>query len=356
MKKKIVVAMSGGVDSSVAALLLMKQGYDVTGLSLKLFEQSKCCGVRGIEDARGVARKLGIPFYAINCVKEFEKKIIDYFCKSYKDGITPNPCVLCNGLIKFGYLLKKAGELGIGHIATGHYARTAKKNGRWFLKKGKDAGKDQSYFLYPLTREQLSVSVFPLGGYTKSAVRKLARENGLKVHDKPGSQEVCFIPGDDYRKFLEKRGYKGRPGPVVDKDNNLLGEHRGIAFYTIGQRGGLGISHKTPLYVTSIDSKKNIIVVGTNKETFTDELVARDVNWAINPGEVKTGLSRGGMKVKARIRYRHEPASAALWKLGNGRVRVRFLKPQRSVTPGQSVVFYKRDVVVGGGIISNELV
>jgi len=341
--------MSGGVDSSVAALLLARQGYDVIGVSLKMVGQSVCCGIKGIEDARGVAHQLGIPFYAINCMKEFDHKVIDYFCNSYEKGFTPNPCVVCNRLIKFGFLLRKANEMGIRHIATGHYAKVEKKGNFWLLKKGRDINKDQSYFLYSLSQEQLGSAIFPLGGMKKDNVRAIAKKSGLKIYDKPGSQEICFIPDNDYKKFIIEKGYKGSPGLIVDSAGKVLGEHRGIAFYTIGQRSGLGISCGVPRYVISINRDKNTIVVGTDRETFSKGLVAGDVNW------VSIREPEKEIRAEARIRYRHKPAKAIIRKIGSKMVEVAFSKLQRSITPGQSVVFYKKDVVIGGGIIEKAI-
>jgi tRNA-uridine 2-sulfurtransferase len=354
VKGTVAVAMSGGVDSSVAACLLLKQGYKVVGLSMKLpytgtsgSPEEGCCGVSGIDDARDVAGKLGIPFYALDYGQEFRREVIDYFCGEYSRGRTPNPCVICNKRMKFGSLLQKAQVFGADYIATGHYAKVERDSGGgYLLRKGRDAAKDQSYFLFTLSQEQLSRVIFPLGKYKKERVREMAREFGLKVHDKPASQEICFIPDNDYRKFLrEKSGKKVfLPGPIVDKDNKVAGEHSGIAFYTVGQRKGIGY-HKKPFYVISIDGKKNKIIIGEDKELYTDMLVAAKANW------ISGRAPENGMRIKARIRYRHAESGAVLFPLDKGKVRVKFDEPQRAVTPGQAAVFYDGETVLGGGWI-----
>lgn len=350
MKERVVVAMSGGVDSSTAACLLAKQGYEVIGISMKLpntgeVSESGCCGILGIDDARKVAQRIGIPFYALNYEKEFESKVIDYFCREYVCGRTPNPCIICNETVKLGSLLNKAGSLGADYIATGHYARLVHNGKRHLLKKGKDKKKDQSYFLFSLSQKQLKHIRFPLGDYTKEEVRKLAKKFGLKVHDKPASQEICFV-STNYHEFLKTRitanGFQS--GLIVDTGGKVLGEHKGIAFYTIGQRKGIG-AHKKPLYVVEIDRENNTVIIGEEEKLFKSELEASGVNWSSleEPSEP--------LKVKARIRYRHKEQGALVTPLGGGKVKVRFDKAQRAVTPGQAVVFYDGDTVIGGGWI-----
>jgi len=350
---KVVIAMSGGVDSSTAAGILVKQGYQVIGISLKLpnlgeVSVSGCCGIQGIDDARNVAQKLGIPFYALNYENEFENEVIRYFCQEYINGRTPNPCIICNEKIKFGSLLKKAKELGADYIATGHYARVEydKLNKRYVLKKGKDIVKDQSYFLFSLSQNQLAHTLFPLGNYTKNEVRQLAREFGLKVHNKPASQEICFIPNNDYRRFLTTRFItdKFKPGLIVAKDGRILGKHQGIAFYTIGQRKGIG-AYKKPFYVISINKEKNTIVVGEEKELYQDMLIAEKVNW------IDREKPSDSIRAKAKIRYKHQESDAIIFPLSDTRVKVQFNKPQRAITSGQAVVFYDSDTVIGGGWI-----
>lgn len=349
--------MSGGVDSSTAAYLLLKQGYEVLGVSLKLFNNngsmgSSCCGIQGINDARGVAFKLGIPFYALNYVKEFEEKVIDYFSNEYKNGRTPNPCIMCNKRIKFESLLKKAKNLEADYVATGHYARINydKETKRYILTRGKDKEKDQSYFLFSIPQASLKYSLFPLGSYTKGEVRKLAKKIGIKVHSKPASQEICFIPNNNYKSFLtEKDSNITKPGPIINRKGKVLGQHKGIAFYTVGQRKGLRISHKRPLYVLTIDRRKNTIVVGEKEETYSKGLIATNVNWVSMDG------IDNSLRVKAKIRYNHKPAAATVSKVDKSKVRVKFHKPQGSITPGQAVVFYRRNTVVGGGVIGGAL-
>jgi tRNA-uridine 2-sulfurtransferase len=352
-KKRVVVAMSGGVDSSVAACLLVKEGYEVIGITLRLFdarpdESSACCGIQGIEDARGVAARLDIPFYALNDKKEFEKKVIDIFSEEYANGRTPNPCVVCNCKIKFGSLLAKAKTIDADNIATGHYARVEydHDSGRYLLKKGSDRKKDQSYFLHGLSQEQLKHVLFPLGELTKDEVRAIARKFELKVHNKPGSQEICFIPDDDYKNYLLKRDPSlSKKGKITDSHGKILGYHRGIAFYTVGQRKGLGISSLSPLYVARIDAEKNTIVVGEESGLYSTELTASKMNWISCPAPEKP------MPVSACIRYNHIPEEAMVFPVSKDRIKVVFSKPQRAVTPGQSVVFYDNDIVVAGGII-----
>jgi tRNA-uridine 2-sulfurtransferase len=353
-KTRVVIAMSGGVDSSTAACILKEQGYDVIGISMKLPVSAdapgkkSCCGIRGINDARSVAHQIGIPFYALNYEDEFKNKVIDYFCREYHKGRTPNPCVVCNAQLKFGSLLKKAQALGAKYIATGHYARIRKGSGsgNLLLVKGRDLKKDQSYFLYRLKQSQLKRTLFPLGDMTKERVRSLAKKFGLKVHDKPGSQEICFIPDNDYRGFIRRNSGpdKFRQGPIIDKKGNVVGRHDGIAFYTIGQRKGLG-AYTVPRYVVEIDESKNAIIIGEDDQLFTNELCAREVNWVSGRAPEKP------IKVKAKIRYMHPGSEATVTPCGPGRAEVRFKDPQRAVTPGQSAVFYKGDVVLGGGTI-----
>lgn len=352
MKKKVVIAMSGGVDSSTAACLLCEQGYEVIGVTMKFPSFSaeglkNCCGVQGIEDARAVAGRLNIPYYVLNYEKEVEDTVVKYFCGEYLSGRTPNPCIVCNREIKFGSLLAKARSLGAEYIATGHYARIEQTSGRYLLKKGVDIKKEQSYFLFALSGQQLASILFPLGGYTKQEVRSLAREHGLKVHDKPGSQEICFLGDTDYRDFLKSRYDAAifRLGDIVDKKGGKLGRHEGVVFYTVGQRKGVG-SRGRPYYVTGIDIEKNTVIIGEEADIYRDELLAERCNWtAVDGTEAK-------LDVKASIRYNHKPAEAEVFPEEGNKARVKFKEPQRAVTPGQAVVFYREDIVVGGGWIS----
>jgi tRNA-specific 2-thiouridylase len=348
--KKVIVAMSGGVDSSIAAHLLVKEKHKVIGVNLQLFHSEEpTTSTQRTEDARDVCQKLGIPFYTFDYKEEFRKQVIDYFCEEYEKGKTPNPCIVCNEKIKFGSLLQKAKSLGTEYIATGHYAKIEydRIHGRYILKKGKDKKKDQSYFLFALSQEQLKHTLFPVGDYTKEEVRKLAKKLGLKVHNKSASQDVCFIPDSDCHKFLRMRlnKYKCKSGLIINKKGEILGKHQGIAFYTIGQRKGLG-PHKKPMYVIRIDNKNNVVVVGEEKELYQDVLIANNLNW-IARENLKEPL-----KVKARIRYKHEEVEAVVSPLKKSLVKVEFSKPQRAITPGQAVVFYNRDKVMGGGWIT----
>lgn len=343
-KGRAVVAMSGGVDSSVAAALLKEQGYDVIGVTMKLFEgrntSGSCCSLSSVEDARRVASKLGIPFYVLNFKTVFKKEVINDFLSEYSKGRTPNPCVVCNEKIKFDALLKKADELGADFLATGHYARVKRsRNGRWQLMKGKDPAKDQSYFLYPLMQKALKRTIFPVGGLTKSEVRSLARKFGLKVADKEESQEICFVEGPMSEHF------RAVPGEIVDSEGRVIGEHKGYQLYTVGQRRGLGIAAKEPYYVKKVLPASNRIVAGKKNEIFGSELFAKHLNL------IAVKDIRRAVRVKAKLRYKN-PESAARISPAKGKgMRVEFSRPQFAITPGQSVVFYKGDTVLGGGII-----
>jgi tRNA-uridine 2-sulfurtransferase len=344
---KILVAMSGGVDSSVTAALLKNQGHEVIGATMELHD-TEAAG-SAVEDAGRTAEVLGIPFHVFDFRDIFAATIIDYFCREYGRGRTPNPCVLCNRFIKFGMLWEKAQELGADYLATGHYARITKQNGRYLLQKAADTAKDQSYFLYRLTQEQLSRTMFPLAALTKPQVKEMAREMALPVAERPESQEICFVPDNDYAQFLENFSSNiALPGAILDKAGKTIGQHHGITHYTIGQRKGLGIAAPEPLFVTAIDVKNNTISVGSKDDIYSDEINATDLNWiAIAP-------PTSPIEVQARVRYRAQDAAAVVTPLNEKEVHVKFSIPQLAVTPGQSVVFYDGDTVIGGGIISGQ--
>ena len=351
MKKRVVVAMRGGVDSSVAAVLLKDKGYEVIGVTICFnapeYKRKRpvCCGVNSIDDARRVAHKLGIKHYVLNMQKSLEDYVIKDFCDQYISGRTPNPCILCNQYIKFGSLLNKARALGADLLATGHYARIMKSKGLYWLRKAKDPAKDQSYFLYRLDQGQLSSIVFPIGGYTKQEVRKLARRFALPVAEKKESQEICFLPQDDYRQFLRMRaGNKIKPGFVISQNGSIVGEHQGIAYYTVGQREGLGIAVGYPAYIIKIDHKSNNIIIGPKEGAFSSEFLVNDLHFTGGPIKKRVAL-------KVKIRYNHKESEAELIPSAD-KIRVKFRKPQFAVTPGQAAVFYTGDKVAGGGRIA----
>lgn len=342
--KKVLLGMSGGVDSSVAALLLKNQGYEVIGVTMVLFDDSNievgCLSNNASRDAKLVCDKLGIKHHIIDLKDDFKKYVINNFIECYKKGITPNPCVECNKFLKFGALYEYAQEIGCDYIATGHYAKV--EDGK--LKKSKAITKDQSYFLYGIKKEILNNILFPLDNFTeKEEIRKIAEDNDLIVARKKDSQEICFIPNDDYASYLERNlDVLPDKGDFVLKDGTYLGKHKGIIHYTIGQRKGLGISYKHPLYVINIDYKNNKVVLGEEKDLYSNELVITNTNILVN---------KLPDKVMAKIRYRAKEASANLEILDNNDIKVIFDEPQRSITKGQSVVFYENDVCLGGGII-----
>jgi tRNA-specific 2-thiouridylase len=351
---RVLLGMSGGVDSSVAAYLLKEQGYDVVGVTMKVWPQDcvsraedKCCGPQAVADARGVAHTLGIPHYVVDEADEFEKLVIDYFSSEYKAGRTPNPCVMCNEKLKFGNLLAKARALGASHIATGHYARIDHAaDGRATLRKAVDARKDQSYFLFSLRQEQLSSALLPLGGLTKPETRALAKKMGLKTYDKEDSQEICFVPGNDYTAFLKSHlGEKEfHPGGIYFKDGTKMGDHEGIEFYTVGQRKGLGGGHGRPVYVIDIDAANQRVIVGDYDDLQRTDCFLGQTNWS--DGELD-----GLVEVTTKIRYNYAEVKAVVHPLPGRRARLEFVEPQRSVSPGQAAVCYVGDRVIGGGWI-----
>ena len=356
-KKRVLLGMSGGVDSSVSAVLLQKQGYEVIGCTMRLWEtidceeESTCCGNTAIYDAKKVCDQIGIPHYTINCKAEFKEKVVDKFIQEYEKARTPNPCIECNKYLKFGSFYQKAKELECDYIATGHYASIefSEKYKQYVLKKCKEEKKDQTYFLYTIPKEMLEHIIFPLQNYTnKEEIRKIAKENNLDVAQKKDSQEICFIPNNNYQDFLKKYGKTKQPiGNIVLKDGTILGKHKGLINYTIGQRKGLGIVYQKPLYVVELNKQKNEVVVGIEEQLYTNQLYAKNLNWqAIEP------KNNEPIKCMAKIRYHAKTAKATIY-LENDKVKVIFEQPQRAITSGQSVVFYdNNNIVLGGGKIS----
>jgi len=355
-KTRVIVGMSGGVDSSAAAALLLEQGYEVVGITLKLWPQDcvsraedKCCGPQAVTDARAVCHKLGIPYYLIDEADAFQKQVIAYFADEYKAGRTPNPCVMCNEKLKFGALLDRARQLGAERVATGHFARLEKSADgcRTLLKKGRDPRKDQSYFLFSLRQNQLERALFPLGEKTKQDTREIARACELKTADKEESMEICFVPDNDYGKFLSaaKLAQKHR-GDIVDLSGRVLGQHDGVEFFTIGQRKGLGLSSPKPLYVIELDAAQNRVVVGDDSALERDQFEVERCNW------ISFEQPPAEMRVSAKIRYNHPGTPATVRPTPGGGASVRLHESQRAITPGQACVFYEGDVVVGGGWIT----
>jgi tRNA-uridine 2-sulfurtransferase len=351
---RIVVAMSGGVDSSVAAALLAEQGHDVVGLSMQLYDQrggeqtwGSCCTLDDLHDARRVASVIGFPHYIVNFERQFRETVISNFVQEYASGRTPLPCAHCNSDLKFSTLLERARGLGAEHVATGHYARVERDvNGRWLLKRSADSGKDQSYFLFSLTQDQLARAVFPVGTLAKSEVRIQARRLGLSVAEKPDSQEICFIPDGDYAMFIERNEPAvARAGAIVDEHGRQLGTHGGIHRFTIGQRKGLGIASTIPLYVLRIDPDAGNVMVGPRSALERTRMAASGVNW------IAIDAPAEPVRVTAQIRHRHKPAAGVVCALPDGGAEMIFDDPQAAITPGQAVVFYDDDTVIGGGWI-----
>jgi tRNA-specific 2-thiouridylase len=368
---KIAVAMSGGVDSSAAAAILKEQGHELVGFTMQLWNQrrglsvdehgeplpSRCCSLDDVYDARRVAEELGFPFYVLNLEREFERDVVEPFVQSYLEGETPIPCVACNSRLKFASLDRTAVSVGCEKVATGHYARVTfdEESNRYRLLRGRDARKDQTYFLWELTQGQLSRSLFPLGEMSKDEARDAARRHGLGVADKRESQEICFVPDGDYagfiERYLEAEGREGeRParGEIVDTKGRVVGQHEGVHRYTTGQRRGIGVPRQLPLYVVRVEPETNRVVVGDAEDLLSAEFTAAGVNW------VAFDEPQEPVRADVRVRYRHQESPAIITPLGHGRVRVRFDEPQRAVTPGQATVFYRGDEVVGGGWIVRE--
>jgi tRNA-specific 2-thiouridylase len=363
----IGVAMSGGVDSSTVAAMLRAEGHDVVGLTMQLWNQrrlaghegmpeavqGRCCSLDDVYDARRVAQTIGIPYYVVNHEERFEREVVRPFVKDYLSGRTPIPCSLCNNHLKFDQLLIVARQIGADTLATGHYARVEfdENRGRWLLKRPTDLAKDQTYFLFGLTQEQLSRTIFPLGGMTKPEVRELARKHGLALADKPDSQEICFVPGGDYKRFLDAylaeqgESLPDTSGELVTTSGQVIGEHHGIHNFTVGQRKGLGLATGSPLYVIQLKGDSGQVVVGNNEELYSRILRAKRLN-LIALEDIAQPI-----QVTVKIRHRHEPAPATLERSGEDELLVTFDEPQRAITPGQAAVFYDHDIVVGGGWI-----
>ncbi len=352
-RSRVVAAMSGGVDSSVAAALLVEQGYEVTGVILRLWAEpaagcrdNLCCTPEAVERARTVAAMLGIPFRELDFREAFYRAVVETFVAEYAAARTPNPCIPCNREIRFGLLMGWAREQGADFLATGHYARIRRAGNRYQLLRGRDRHKDQSYVLHILTQEQLAHTLFPLGDLTKEQVRALARERGLPVADQPESQDVCFLADGDYRRFVAEHAPEAaRPGPILDTQGRVLGEHQGLIHYTIGQRKGIGVAAPYPLYVLALDPTRNALIVGRAEELGQSECVVARMHYI--SGEEPSGP----FTATAQIRYRHKEAPVTATPISGGRLHVRFAYPQRDITPGQYLVLYDGEVVIGGGVI-----
>ena len=358
-KKRAVVAMSGGVDSSVAAALLARDGYEVVGVTMRLFNapneqvarlNKSCCSLEDVEDARAVCRKIGAKHYFLNFEKEFQKHVVDYFVGEYERGRTPHPCLACNDRLKFQFLIRRAELMDADVVATGHYARIHEHDGEYSLLAGIDPLKDQSYVLYTLDQEQLSKLSLPIGDYSKDQIREVARELELSIADKPDSQDICFIPDGDYNRFIEPRLKRKAPGNIVDAEGNVLGDHEGIHGFTIGQRKRIPIYNSTPrpMYVTEINADSGQVTVGPAENLMKTRLYASGVNWISGIAPIEP------IAVEARIRYNGKNTPAKVRSVSNG-AEIEFDQPVRAITPGQAVVFYKNDVVLGGGIIESSL-
>ena len=356
--RKAIIAMSGGVDSSVAALLTKESGDQCIGATMKLFHnedvgikrEKTCCSLDDVEDARNVCYRMGIRYYVFNFSERFKEDVMDRFVDAYEHGATPNPCIDCNRYLKFDKMFQRMRELEYDYIVTGHYARVEydEEKNRYLLKKAVDDTKDQSYVLYMLTQEQLAHISLPLGGLLKTEVREIAEKHGFVNARKHDSQDICFVPDGDYAKFIEQyTGRKSIPGDFVDTEGNILGKHKGIIHYTLGQRRGLGIPAASRLYVCDISPKTNQVVLGNNEDLFHSELTATKVNL------ISCESLKEPMRLKAKIRYRHPEQEAVAWQTEDGVLHVRFDKPQRAITRGQAVVLYDGDIVVGGGVIEN---
>ncbi|OON96320.1 MAG: tRNA 2-thiouridine(34) synthase MnmA [Epulopiscium sp. Nele67-Bin005] len=353
--KKVVVGMSGGVDSSVVAYLLQQQGYEVIGMTMQIWQKDEeaeredmCCGLSAVDDARRVCHKLGIPHYVLNFRDEFKSKVIDYFIDEYGKGRTPNPCIACNRYVKWESMLYKALQLGADYIATGHYAKIIynEETQRYSLKQAKTIAKDQTYALYNLTQYQLAHTLMPLGDYTKDEVREIASQIGLAVANKPDSQEICFVPDNDYANYIkEETGTIYPEGNFIDKDGNVIGKHKGIIHYTIGQRKGLGLSLGKPAFVLNINADTHNVTIGDNDDLFTNTVYAKKVNFM--PFE----KLEGEKSLSAKIRYSHSPSKCSIKMIDDENLECIFEEPQRAVTAGQAIVFYDGEEVVGGGTI-----
>jgi tRNA-specific 2-thiouridylase len=355
MRKRIMVAMSGGVDSATTAALLKKEGHEVIGVTMQLWDyggaEGGCCSSDEVRDARRVADQIGIPHYVVNLMDKFKEFIVEDFINKYMDGKTPSPCVLCNEYMKFDFLLKRSLELDADLLATGHYARVVLDtgSGKYHLEKAVDSNKDQSYFLFTLKQKELSRVIFPLGDKTKEDVRKLAQKLNLKVARKPDSQGVCFITGSSYKDFLKNHTeVSNKAGEIVDTDGNIVGNHQGIFSYTIGQRRGLGIAKGKPQYVVRIDPKSNRVVVGSEDQIYSKSLFVNNLSWV-------NEISDKEMNISAKIRYRHKENDASLVLKNQNEAVVSFTEPQRAITPGQAIVFYNENQVLGGGWINEVL-